>query len=71
VTGAVTPIGGEELHHLRTILDRTKPAKRDQLGSIAIALDAAGYDRRHDPPGGDYAGGYAVHRDPERPEILG
>jgi N6-adenosine-specific RNA methylase IME4 len=66
----VGQVGSEELDHLGAILDRPKPPKGDQLGSIAIALNSARNDRCDNPPGRDHAGGDTVCRDPERPEIL-
>ena len=43
----------------------------DQLGSVEIALSAAGYGRRHDAARGDLAGCDTIRGDPERAEILG
>ena len=62
----VGQISREEFDHLGAILDAAEPPQGHQLGPIPIALAAAGDDRRHDPPGGDHAGGDAVHRDRSR-----
>jgi hypothetical protein len=59
----VGQIGRQELDNLGAILDGPEPPKRDQLGSIAIALAAA---RNDGPPGGDHTGRETVGRDPER-----
>ena len=64
-------VGSKELDDLGTILDGSEPTKGNQLSSIAVALNAAGNDRRHDPRGRDDAGSDAVDGNAERPEILG
>ena len=51
----VGQIGGEKFDHPGTILDRPEPPKADQFGPVAIALNAAPRDRRHDPPCCDHA----------------
>jgi hypothetical protein len=66
----IGPVGRQELNDFGAILDRPELPKRDQLGSIPIALDATGNDRRYDPSGRDHARDDAVHRDPEAPEIV-
>jgi hypothetical protein len=55
-------IGREELDDVGAILDRPAPPKADQFGPVAIALNAARNDRRHDPPRGDHAGRGSVCR---------
>ena len=66
----VGQIGREELDDLGAILDGAKPPKGDQLGAITIALNAARNHGRHNPPGGDHAGGDAIRGDAEGTEIL-
>src|SRR5215813_2311805 len=47
-------VGSKELDDLGAILDRPEPPKGDQLGPIAVPLNAAGNYRCHDPPGRDH-----------------
>ena len=65
----VGQIGRQELHDLGAILDSSEPPKSHQLGSITVALNAAGDDCRHDPRGRNDAAGDAVDGDAEWPEI--
>ncbi len=60
----VRQVGRQKFDNLRAILDRPETPQRDQLGSISIALNTAGDDRRHDPAGRDHTWGDAVGGDP-------
>src|SRR5262244_2244980 len=55
-------VGSKELDNLGAILDRPEPPKGDQLGPIAVTLDAAWNDRRHDPSGRDDTGSNGPHQ---------
>ena len=66
----IRKVGRQELYDFGAVLNGPQPSQSYQLGPITVALDTAGNDRRHDPPGGDHAWGDTVRGDPERPEIL-